>query len=142
MLAQSNRCTPAPFGLQLLPTRACEKALVALVGKFGVGDRDLAAQSGKLPQLLLLARRSSDLRSRSSMSLSTATSMRLTKKLATLAILLGIAALRDEMLKPGQIGLDHLFIDPLREQQRDVDVDALADELANRRQARALSPAP
>ena len=61
--------------------------------------------------------------------------MRLTKKLATLAILLAIAALRDQMFEPGQIGFDDLFIDLLREQQRDVDVDALADELADRRQA-------
>ena len=69
------------------------------------------------------------------MSLSTATSMRLTKKLATLAILLAIAALRDQMFEPRQIGFDDLLIDLLREQQRDVDVDAFADELADRRQA-------
>ena len=39
------------------------------------------------------------------------------------------------MLDPRQIGFDDLFIDLLREQQRDVDINALADELADRRQA-------
>ena len=52
------------------------------------------------------------LASRSSISLSTATSMRLTKKLATLAILPRIAALRDQLLEAGQIGFDHLLRRP------------------------------
>ena len=39
------------------------------------------------------------------------------------------------MFEPGQIGFDDLFVDLLGEQQRDVDVDAFADELADRRQA-------
>ena len=69
------------------------------------------------------------------MSLSTATSMRLTKKLATLAILPGSPPCATQIFKPREIGLDDLFIDLLREQQRDVDVDAFADELADRRQA-------
>ena len=61
--------------------------------------------------------------------------MRLTKKLATLAILPGSPPSRDQVFKPGQIGFDDVFIDLLREQQRDVDVDAFADELADGRQA-------
>ena len=69
------------------------------------------------------------------MSLSTATSMRLTKKLATLATLPGSPPCATRCFEPGEIGLDDLFVDLLREQQRDVDVDALADELADRRQA-------
>ena len=39
------------------------------------------------------------------------------------------------MFEPRQIGFDDLFIDLLREQQRDVDVDALPDKLANCGQA-------
>ena len=48
----------------------------------------------------------------------------------------GIAALRDQMFEAREIGFDDLFIDLLREQQRNIDVDPLADELADRRQAR------
>ena len=36
-----------------------------------------------------------------------------------------IAALRHEILNACEIGLNNFFIDLLREQQRDVDVDAL-----------------
>ena len=35
---------PRALGPQLLPTRAGEKPLVALIGKLGIGDRDLAAE--------------------------------------------------------------------------------------------------
>ena len=66
--------------------------------------------------------------------------MRLTKKLATLAIRETSPPLRGQRLEAGQIGLGDLLIDLLREQQRDVDVDALADQVADRRQALPASP--
>ena len=40
-----------------------------------------------------------------------------------------------ERFKPGQIGLDHLFVDLLGKQQRDVDVDAVGGQVVNGRQA-------
>jgi hypothetical protein len=48
--------------------------------------------------------------------------------------LAGITTLGHEMLEARQIGLDNFLVDLLREQQRDIDVDSLADEAANRRQ--------
>jgi hypothetical protein len=58
--------------------------------------------------------------------------MRLIKKLATLATLLDIAAGRGEFLHAVDESRGDLLIDSLREQQRHVDVDALADQLAKR----------
>ena len=98
------------FGPQLLPTGAGEQTLVASVRELCVRDGDLAAQSGSVSH----ARSASFVqRSRSSISPSTATSIRLTKKLATLATSARIAALRDQMFEAGQIGFDDLFIDLL-----------------------------
>ena len=61
---------------------------------------------------------------------STSVSMRLTKKLATLAIWLTSPPLAANCFQPGDVGFRHLLVDFLREQQRDVDVDAFADQLA------------
>ena len=47
---------PRALGTQLLPARAGEKPLVALIGKLGVGDRDLAAQPGERTALIGLVR--------------------------------------------------------------------------------------
>ena len=47
----------------------------------------------------------------------------------------GIAAGGDAFLQAGEIGLRDLAIDLLREQQRDVDADAFADQMLDRGQA-------
>ena len=47
-----------------------------------------------------------------------------------------VAALFCKGLEPGNVGLGDLGIDPLREQQGHVDIDALADQRADRRQPR------
>jgi hypothetical protein len=47
-----------------------------------------------------------------------------------------ITALRHEMLQARQIGLNNLLVDLLRKQQRDVDINALTEELTDRRQPR------
>ena len=47
----------------------------------------------------------------------------------------GIAALGDVFFETCDVGLGHLAIDGLREQQRDVDADAFADQMLDRRQA-------
>ena len=71
----------------------------------------------------------------SSSCLSTALSMRLTKKLATLATCEGSPPCRDVLFEAREIGFGDLLIDLLREQQRDVDADAFADQMLDRGQA-------
>ena len=62
--------------------------------------------------------------------------MRLTKKLATLAMSAQVFALGGGLLETGQIGRDDVRVGLLRKQQRDIDVDCLAGELADGRKAR------
>ncbi|MEY9293305.1 hypothetical protein ABH979_006379 [Bradyrhizobium ottawaense] len=47
----------------------------------------------------------------------------------------GIAAACDVFFEAGDVGFGHLEVDRLGEQQRDVDADAVADQLLDRRQA-------
>ena len=49
------------------------------------------------------------------------------KKLATLAILLTSPPLAANCFQAGDVGFGHLLVNILREEQRDVDVDAFAD---------------
>ncbi len=123
---------PRALCLQLLPAGTCEQALVALIGEFGICDRDLAAQAGErlafagvfhISKALVdqLVHRDIDAAH---------------EETGDAGDLAGVAAFRHEMLKPRQIGFDDVFIDLLREQQRDVDVDAVAEELVNCRKAR------
>ena len=69
------------------------------------------------------------------MMASTAESMRLMKKLATLAILLTSPPLLGELLQAGDVGFRHLHINILREEQGYVDVDAFAEGLLDCRDA-------
>ncbi len=69
------------------------------------------------------------------MMASTSVSMRLMKKLATLAILLTSPPFLRELLQAGDVGFRHLLVDVLREEQGDVDVDAFADGLLECRDA-------
>ena len=120
------------LGAQLLPTGAGEQPLVALVGEFCVRYRDLAAQSGQCdPALRLCCFAEACLDQPVYCHVDTAY-----KEAGDACDPGGVAALRDPVFEAGQIGFDDLFIDMLREQQRDVDVDALANQLADRRQTR------
>ena len=118
------------FRGQRLPARAVEQPLVALIGELGVGDGDLALERLEARFLVRIvglrdllveqfvdrgvdaadeeARHAGDLRN--------------------------VAALGGQRLEAGQIGFDHLLVDRLREQQRDIDVDAVGDQIADRRQ--------
>ena len=119
------------FGRELLPARAREQALVVLVGELGVGDGDLALQRAQ-PFLLAGIVGPGDL---------------LVELLVDGAVdaadeergdagdMGGIAALGDVFFQAGDIGLRDLAIDLLREQQRDVDADAFADQMFDRGQA-------
>src|SRR3979490_1885360 len=109
------------LGLQFLPARARKQTLVALIGELGVGDRGLAAQIGQrraqagivgLGEALLdeLVHRHVD---------AAYEEARHARDPAR------VPAPRDHILEAGEVGLDHLFITLLREQQRNIDVDAL-----------------
>ncbi|MGY4314565.1 hypothetical protein ACVWW1_003892 [Bradyrhizobium sp. JR3.5] len=119
------------LGRELVPARAREQALVVLVGELCIGDRDLALQ-GREPLLLGRVVGACDL---------------LVELLVDGAVdaadeeagdachMGGVAALGDVLLQALKIGLRDLAIDLLREQQRDVDADAFADQILDRRQA-------
>jgi len=47
-----------------------------------------------------------------------------------------------QLRKPRQIGLDHLLVDGDGEEQRDVDIQSLADQALDRGNAPPASPAP
>ncbi len=130
------RCSPTTAAGPARPWHAASPSARRRRAACTLDRRAWHWRSATLPWMAASAARSSPAppwRRRSSMSLSTAMSMRLTKKLATLAIP-GSPPCATSSSRPRQIRLDHLFIDLLREQQRDVDVDAVGDELANRRQ--------
>ena len=138
MLAQSKLLRPRALFLQPLPARAGEALLPALIGELGVGDRDLAAQllqggalrrtRGSLDRLVeQLVHRGIDAADEEARDARDAAD-RLTR--------------RDALFEAGEKGLDHLLVDLLREQQRDVDVDAFGEQLADRRNAGARWRAP
>ena len=58
-----------------------------------------------------------------------AVSIRLMKKLATLATRFSVTAIRNEPLQAGDVRLRDLLVNFLREQQCHVDVDPFADQL-------------
>ena len=119
------------LGLELVPARPGEQVLVFLIGEFCIRDGDLALQRGK-PLLLAGIVRLRDL---------------LVEQFVDRAVdpadeeagdardMGGIAAGGDMFFQSGQIGLGDLHIDLPREQQRDVDADAFADQLLDRGQA-------
>ena len=73
---------------------------------------------------------------------STSLSTRLTKKLATDATEASVAPGGPEVFEAGQVGLHHLAVTLEAEDQRDVDVDACADEPADGRHALRRRRAP
>ena len=116
------------FGCESFPARSAENALITLIGELAVRDRDFAEQTLEsnacwLASVVFL--------SRSFSMESISVSMRLMKKLATLGHLLEIAAALCEIFESRDIGLGNLLVNFLREQQRDVDVDAFTDQLPN-----------
>ena len=73
---------------------------------------------------------------------STIVSMRLTKKLATLPIFAASPPCSTNVERPSMYARRHVCVPADAEEQRDVDVDALADQLTNRRHAFGRAPAP
>jgi len=117
--------------LEAFPARARKQMLVFLIGELGVGDRDLALQRGE-PLLLAWIVRPCDL----FVELFVDRAVDAADEKAGDAGDMGwIAAAGDMFLKTGKVGLGNLDIGLLREQQRDVDADALADQMLDRGQA-------
>jgi hypothetical protein len=128
VLAHSTRCARTR-GAQLVPALAGEEALEALVGELRVGDRRLAAQ--RREPLALRAGAAGE-------PLVDQLVDRHVDAAAEEARHAGhrarVAAARDERLQAAEVGFDHLFVNLLREEQRDVDLDARGGQLADRRQ--------
>ena len=109
-------------GGESLPTGAREELLVALVRKLGIGDRHLALQ---LP--------------------STGTGLfeqpidggvdPAHEEACNRGHARYVAASPSKLLEAGEIGLDHLLVDRVREEKRDVDVHALRCECADGRES-------
>ena len=118
------------LGRELLPAGACEQPLVVLIGQLGVGDGDLALQRAQ-PLLLagVIGPRDLVVELLVDRGIDAADEER-----GDAGDRRGIAALGDVFFEARDIGLRHLAIDLLREQQRDVDADAFADQMFDRRQ--------
>ena len=117
---------------KLLPARAGESAQIVAVRQLRVGDRHFAAEAGErrarsriLGLLEPLGDRLVDGRIDPA-----------DEEAGDAGHAVERPARGGERFEAAQIGLDHLFIDVLGEQQRDVDVDALADQRTDRRNAR------
>ena len=128
--AHSRRCGLRPGGGERLPARTGEQAEILLVGDLGAGDGDLAAQAlerrlvraGALGQAFVdgLVDHAVDP----------------AEEEAGDAVHPGdVAPTRLQRLQAGDVGLGHLEIGVDAEEQGDVDVDAVGDQLADRRNA-------
>ena len=119
------------LGRELVPARAGKQPLVFLIGELGVGDRDLALQRGQ-PFFFGRVVRSRDLFVELLVDRAVDAA---DEKAGDARDMGGIAALGDVFFEAGEIGLGDLDVDLLREQQRDVDADAFADQVLDRGQA-------
>ena len=119
--AQSRRCVFAPAAARALPARAGEQRLVAGVGEFRVGDRRLAAQSIRQPFVAELVQPLVD------RGIDAAD-----EDAGDAGDLGDVAAGPLQILKPGDIGFDHLLVDVDGKKQRDVDVQPATGQLADR----------
>ncbi len=122
---------PCALGLELLPARPGEQALVFLIGEFCIRDGDLAFQRRK-PLLLGRIVRLRDLLVEQFVDRTVDAADEETGDARDMG---GIATAGDVFFQSSQIGLGDLHIDLPREQQRDVDADPLAGQMLDRRQA-------
>ena len=122
---------PCAPGREPVPARAGKQPLVFLIGELGVGDRHLALQRGQpflLARVIGLCDPLIELLVHSAVDAAD-------EKACDARDMGRVAAARDIFFQPGKIGLGNLDIDLLRKQQRDVDADALGDQMLDRRQA-------
>ena len=117
---------------QPLPALVGIDVFVESIGELRVGDRDFALE---LLQLCLLGR----VGGRGDLFVELVIHQGVDtadKEARHAGHLVRIATLFGERFKAGDVGLGHLRVDLLREKQRHVDVDPLADQGADRRQTR------
>ena len=119
------------FRGQRLPARAVEQPLVALIGELGIGDGDLAFERIEARFLVrIVGLRDLLVEQFIDRGVDAAD-----EKARHAGDLRNVAALGGQHLKAGQIGFDHLLVDGLRKQQRDIDVDAAGNQIVDRRHA-------
>src|SRR6202012_4018778 len=111
--------------LEAFPARARKQMLVFLIGELGVGDCNLALQRGETLLLAWIVR-PCDLFVELLVDRAVDAADEEAGETGDMG---GIAATGDIFLEAGQIGLSDLHIGLLREQQRDVDADTLADQV-------------
>ena len=114
-----------------LPALASEQAQIALIGELGIGDRYRALQTAE-PGLLVGVVGRCDFLVEQFVDCGVDAADEEARDTCYTG---HVAALPGERFETRQISLDDLFVDLLREQQRDVDVDAVGDQIADRRQA-------
>src|SRR5579875_287063 len=111
---------------QRLPALAAENALVNLIGEFGVGDGDFALQAEREPAGFVRRRL---LGERGKLIIDERVDAA-DKETGHAGHPARIAAAFDEILEPGNVSVGDALVNFLREQERHVDVDAFADQLA------------
>ena len=113
---------------EALPARAGKDALIELIGELRIGDCDLALERlDPLPLRRIPRRRDPLVEGGIDERVDAAD-----EKAGDAGDPMRIAALRDERLEAGDVSFHDLGIDLLRKQQRDVDVDPLANHLPDR----------
>ena len=119
-----------PLCRQRFPALAGEQAPIALVGQLGIGDRDLALERREARLLVGIVR----LRDFLVDELVDRAVDAADEEAGDARHPGDVAALAGQQLEAGDVSLGDLFIDRLREQQRDIDVDALGDQRPDGRQ--------
>ncbi len=118
-------------GFERVPARPGKQAQIALIGELGIGDGDLALERFE-PFLFVRVIGARDLFVEQFVDRGVDAA---DKEARYAGDARRIAAFGGERLEAGQIGLDDLLIGLLREQQRNVDVDAVGDQVVDGRHA-------
>ena len=126
VLAHSTRCVCAPLAASAFQ-RELRRCPDTSVSQLAVGDRNFALDA---LQLLLARAASLDVFSLASMMASTGVVDAADEEAGYAGHLADVAAAWRILFQAGDVGFGHLLVNLLREQQRDIDVDAFADQLA------------
>ncbi len=124
---QQPLCLSATVG-QSLPAPAADQLLVTLVGELGICNRDLAGQGPQQALLLRIRRRVQPFCGNSiDRCIDPAD-----EETGHAGHTPQVSSAGGKRLQPRHVRARHLFVRVLRKEQRDVDADALADQLLDR----------